>query len=166
MEFLKKCKMLFDNILAFATVVSLVCMMFTVIIQVFARFFLPQAPAWTEEASRIFFIYTSAFASGLALERKAFVSLGIIDHYCKGRMLFYVRLSVSVVSMIFAFLVAYVSLEFVENGATQTAPTLRFLTMDSIFISITIMMGTIGFYGILEVYSIITDHLEHKESVQ
>ncbi len=146
--FLKK---ILDTILAAGAIISLICMVCAVIVQVFARFFLPQAPSWTEEVSRIFFIYATAFASGLALERNIFVSLGLLDNYCKGRKLYVLKLLVSLISTVFAIIVAYVSWEFVEIGEMQTAPTLRFLTMDYIFFSITIMMGMIGLYGLLEV---------------
>ncbi len=166
MRLLSFIKKILDTVLAVGAIVSMVCMVVTVLIQVFARFFLPQAPAWTEEASRIFFIYITAFASGLALERNAFVSLGIIEQYCRGRLLFFVRLLVGCVSVFFALLISYVSFEFVEVGTMQNAPTLRFLTMDYVFISITLMMGMVGLYGVIDLLNIIKSQVCMKEKTK
>lgn len=151
MSVLRVCKRILDTLLAAGAITSLICMVAVVIIQVYSRFLMARAPSWTEEASRIFFIYTSAFASGLALERNAFVSLGLLDHYIKGRLLIFSRLLVSMISTFFALLIAYVSLEYVEIGKMQTLPTLNFLTMDYILASITIMMGMVGLYGFLDI---------------
>ena len=164
MSVLRLFKKILDTVLVIGAMTSLVCMVITVIIQVFARFFLPQAPAWTEEASRIFFIYISTFASGLAFERKAFVSLGIIDHYFKGTWLFVIRFVVNIVSAFLAFLIAYVSFEFVEFGQMETSPTLRFLTMNYVFASITIMMGMIGLYVVIDILGMAKYRLTQKES--
>ena len=152
MAVLKWFKKILDTMLAAGAITSLTCMVAVVIIQVYSRFFMDQAPSWTEEAARIFFIYTTAFASGLALERNAFVSLGLLDHYIKGMLLLLFRLLVSFVSTVFAFLIAYVSLEYVEIGGMQTLPTMRFITMDYVLASITIMMGMVGLYGLFEVF--------------
>ncbi len=164
MSILRLFKKILDTLLVIGAITSLICMVITVIIQVFARFCLPQAPAWTEEASRIFFIYISTFAGGLAFERKAFVSLGIIDHYFKGVWLFGIRLIVNIVSAFLVLLIAYVSFEFVEFGQMETSPTLRFLTMNYVFASITIMMGMIGIYVVIDILCMIKYRLTQKES--
>ena len=47
----------------------------TVCVQVFARFFLPSAPDWTEELARIFFIFSVGFGAGLAIRDHGYVNL-------------------------------------------------------------------------------------------
>ena len=63
--------------LKYGTFVSSFGFIVTVSIQVFSRYFLENVPAWTEEASRILFIYAIAFASGLAFKGNYFVKLNI-----------------------------------------------------------------------------------------
>ena len=156
-------KKVLDTVLMVGAITSMTCMVVAVIIQVFARFVLPQAPSWTEEVSRIFFIYITAFASGLALERNVFVSLGLLEHYLNARVAGLVSILISIISTIFAFVISYVSLEFVEIGGMQTAPTLSFVTMDYVFISITIMMGMIGLYGVFDIIGNAVLLLKHGE---
>ena len=163
MKFLRFLKKLLDTVLIVGAITSMICMVVSVIIQVFARFCLPQAPSWTEEVSRIFFIYITAFASGIALERNVFVSLGFLDHYLHERAASLARLFISIISTVFAFIVSYVSLEFVEIGGMQTAPTLNFLTMDYVFISITLMMGMIGIYGVFDILGLVVSFCRHGE---
>ncbi|NJO01809.1 MAG: TRAP transporter small permease subunit [Bacteroidia bacterium] len=49
-----------------------------VLVQIVARFMLVQAPAWTEELARIFFIYAVSFAAGLALKQNYFVAIDLV----------------------------------------------------------------------------------------
>ncbi|MDT8902910.1 TRAP transporter small permease [Anaeroselena agilis] len=69
---------LMDKFLKFGAVVCVGGMIAVVILQVYARALLPQVPAWTEEASRLFFIYTIGFAAGPAIFEKAYVNVDVV----------------------------------------------------------------------------------------
>ena len=64
-------------VLKYGTFVSSFGFIITVSIQVFSRYILENVPVWTEEASRILFIYSIAFASGLAYKGNYFVKLDL-----------------------------------------------------------------------------------------
>ena len=66
-----------EKALKYGTLVSSFALIFSVLLQIYARFFMSNTPAWTEETSRIFFIYTVSFASGLALKDNYFVYLDV-----------------------------------------------------------------------------------------
>ena len=56
-------------------------MIVAVVIQVFARTFMEQTPLWTEEASRLCFIWCVAFAAGPAVRERAYVDVdSFINH--------------------------------------------------------------------------------------
>lgn len=67
-----------DKIFAFLTSISFIAFIGAVLIQIFSRTFLPRTPAWTEEISRYFFIYSVAFASGLAVRNNSYVAVDIL----------------------------------------------------------------------------------------
>ena len=68
-------KIFFSKFLKYGTLITSLGFVITVSLQIFARFFLSDVPPWTEEASRILFIYAIAFASGLAYRANYFVFL-------------------------------------------------------------------------------------------
>ncbi|MEM1124879.1 MAG: TRAP transporter small permease subunit, partial [Bacteroidota bacterium] len=67
----------FTKFLKYGTLISTYGLIGSVLLQIFARFFLTNTPAWTEEASRLFFIYAMAFAAGLALKSDEYVALDL-----------------------------------------------------------------------------------------
>ena len=68
-------KNLLLKLLKYGTLLTTLGFILTVSLQIFGRFFLSDVPPWTEEASRILFIYGIAFASGLAFRGNYFVYL-------------------------------------------------------------------------------------------
>ena len=52
---------MFGKILSAGTLISTLALLSSVIIQIYGRFFMESAPSWTEEAARVFFIYTMSF---------------------------------------------------------------------------------------------------------
>lgn len=69
---------LMDKVLKLGAVLCVGGMIAVVILQVYARALLPQVPAWTEEASRLMFIYTIGFAAGPAILQKAYVNVDVL----------------------------------------------------------------------------------------
>ena len=70
-----KFKIFLSTFLKYGTLLTSLGFISTVSLQIFARFFLTDVPPWTEEASRILFIYSISFASGLAYRGNYFVYL-------------------------------------------------------------------------------------------
>ncbi|MBV5349965.1 TRAP transporter small permease subunit, partial [bacterium] len=64
-----------DQWLRVGAILSMFLLLGVVLLQVFARVALPQVPAWTEEASRLFFMWSVAFAAGPAVREQAYVDV-------------------------------------------------------------------------------------------
>ena len=75
-----------SRFLKIGTLVSTLALVLSVVIQIYARFFMENAPSWTEEASRVFFIYAISFASGLAFRQHYFVFLDLISNRLSPKM--------------------------------------------------------------------------------
>ena len=70
-----KFKLFLSKFLKIGTLITSIGFIITVLLQIFARFLLNDVPPWTEEASRMLFIYSISFASGLAYRGNYFVFL-------------------------------------------------------------------------------------------
>ena len=75
---MQKRKSCIEKALEYMVIFTFTALIAVVFLQVFARFFLPKAPSWTEEASRFFFIYSIAFGAPLALKRGEYVRVDIL----------------------------------------------------------------------------------------
>ncbi len=134
--------------LKYGTLLTSIGFILTVSLQIYGRFFLSDVPPWTEEASRILFIYGIAFASGLAFRGNYFVYLEA----------FYVGISdkakkiIDLISPILSFLLfsicGFHTLSLLEMGLSEYSPSLQ-LIMVVPFFSILILSLTIGYYSLI-----------------
>jgi len=141
-------KTLLSKSLKYGTLLTSVGFILTVSLQIYARFFLSDVPPWTEEASRILFIYAIAFASGLAFRGNYFVYLEA----------FYVGLSdktkklIDLISPILTFLLfgncSFHTLKLLEMGLSEYSPSLQ-LIMVVPFFSIMILSLSISYFSLL-----------------
>ena len=138
-----------DRILEICTVLSFTGMILVVSIQVFSRFLLPQAPHWTEEASRILFIYTGSFAAGLAVKNKGYVAVDTFVNLLSPRKQLFLNCGTQSVVTAFMFLTAWLSTTFVKVGAMQMSSSLR-IPMNYVFASIFVMTFFIGVYSLID----------------
>jgi TRAP-type transport system small permease protein len=140
-----------DRVLEFATLVCFIAMIGVVVIQVYARFFMNQAPPWTEEIARVFFAGGIAFASPLGMKHKQYVRVDLLVNKLKGLPLLISELVINVSITGFLWLVSYISIDFVKLGLKQRASTLDF-PMGIPFAGITVATFFIGVYSLLQVY--------------
>lgn len=140
---------LMDKTLELFTVISFTGMIVVVSVQVFSRFLLPQAPHWTEEASRILFIYTGSFAAGLAVKRQAYVAVDTFVNLLPPRKQLFLNCGTQMVVIAFMFLTAWLSTTLVRVGATQMSSALR-IPMNYVFASIFVMTFFIGIYSLID----------------
>lgn len=119
---MKRIEALIAEFLKYGTLLATVCLIGTVLLQIFARFLLAQAPAWTEEASRLFFIYAIAFAAGLALKEEYYVHWDLL--YKKlplaGRR--FMDLLIPALVLLLFVLMAIYSLSFIQMGFAEQSP--------------------------------------------
>jgi len=146
---LKTLNAIMDKVLEAGTLLSLLSMITVVSIQVFARFALPKAPPWTEEAARIFFVYTVAFAGGLAVKAHAFVAVDTFVTMLPGKAQTILKMVIYAVTAAFMGLIAYHSTTYISVGSIQLSPALR-VRMSYVFASTFIVSFFIAVYSLIE----------------
>lgn len=147
---MKKIAKLIDRILEGGTLVSFVALIAVVFLQVFARFALPKTPHWTEEASRIFFIYTVCFAGGLAVRDKAYVNVDLILVRFRGRIRAFLQLLLDGMVAAFMTVVLFYSIPFVKIGMIQKSAALG-VTMSYLFASMLLLSGSVILYTLYDI---------------
>jgi TRAP-type C4-dicarboxylate transport system permease small subunit len=96
-----------------------------VALQVFARTFLPQAPVWTEEYSRIALVYAAALGAGWALRTGDMVNVDIVIAFLDRRARLALELVVMAVIIVFCALQISPAMRFITIGAMQTSAALE-----------------------------------------
>jgi TRAP-type C4-dicarboxylate transport system permease small subunit len=138
------------KLLEWGTLIGAFGLIFTVILQIVSRrLFTEQAPAWTEEASRFFFIYAISFAAGLAQKEDYFVSMDYFYRKFRPRTRKYLDLSISFMSIILFAVMTVFSVHFIILGTVETSPSLG-LPMSIAFTSMLVMSGSILYYLIIQ----------------
>lgn len=132
---------------------GLICVVF---LQVFSRFLLPKAPSWTEELSRILFIYAISFAAPLALLRNEYVRVDILVGKLPEKIQKAIEIIIYIILTIFSGIIAYSGVQFSLLGRYQTSPAMGFTMMYSYI--------AIGFSGMfLTLFSLIIIRRKMKE---
>ncbi len=152
---MKKVKFIMDKMLEAGALLSFLGMITVVSIQVFARFALPKAPSWTEEAARIFFIYTVSFAGGLAVKANAFVYVDTLINFFSPKIQTCLKILIHLVISLFMGIVAFQSIGYIKIGVIQSSPALR-IPMSYVFTSTFIMSFFIGLYSLIELGKTLT----------
>ncbi len=112
------------KILEVGAVISFTALISVVTLQVFARFMLPKAPSWTEEASRFLFIYSVAFSAPLALKRGEYVKVDIAVSRLPEKIVEKLEGVIYTALSIFFMLITYHGYTFASLGTIQTSPAL------------------------------------------
>jgi len=140
-----------------ATLISTICLVLIVLLQIFARFFLADAPAWTEEASRIFFIYAISFGAGLALKDNYYVQMDLLFEQLSDKAKFYLELITLLFVLALFGLFLWHSIAFFQMGLVETSPSLK-IPMAVTFASMIILSASLCFYVIVELRKLILLH--------
>lgn len=139
-----------SRILKYGTLISCYLLIGSVLLQIYARFFMENTPAWTEETSRLFFIYTIAFAAGLAVKSDYYVYLDILFEkmapLTKKRLL----LGIHIVTLVMFAIMCVYSVQLVKLGFREKSPSMD-IPMAVAFISIFLMSASVSYYALLEV---------------
>lgn len=148
---MRKFLSLFGRVLEFSTIVTFLALVAVVLLQIFARLFLPKSPHWTEEASRFLFIYTVSFASGLAIREKAFVNVDVFTNMLPERGRQWLQIFLDLLVAAFMAVVFHYSLKNLGIGGMQTSASLQ-IPMNYIFASMSVLSGTVVLYSLTEVF--------------
>lgn len=138
------------RLLKYGTLISTYGLIASVLLQIYARFFLENTPAWTEETSRLFFIYAISFASGLALKNHYYVHLDVVFDQFSAKVQRNLLLVIQVSTLILFAFIAYFALQFVIQGHQESSPSMG-TPMSFAFFSIFLMTASISYYAALEI---------------
>ena len=141
-------KIFLSKFLKYGTLLTSLGFVMTVSLQIFARFFLSDVPPWTEEASRILFIYAIAFSSGLAYRGNYFVFLEAFYASFSDILKKKIDLISPVLSLVLFGFCGFYSLSMLEMGLNEYSPTLHILMIIP-FLSIFILSLSITYYSLM-----------------
>ncbi|EDY85238.1 TRAP transporter, DctQ-like membrane protein [Verrucomicrobiia bacterium DG1235] len=116
-------------------------MIAVVALQVFARAFLEKAPPWTEEASRICFLYLIAFGIGPAIRDKKLVRLELLNSYLSPKANHILQFCIQIFITALALILTYQSYKFVSTGIYETSPALG-IQMSFLFASMLLLSAS------------------------
>ena len=141
-------KIFLSKFLKYGTLLTSLGFVMTVSLQIFARFFLSDVPPWTEEASRILFIYAIAFSSGLAYRGNYFVFLEAFYASFSDILKKKIDLISPILSLVLFGFCGFYSLSMLEMGLNEYSPTLHILMIIP-FLSIFILSLSISYYSLM-----------------
>ncbi len=131
--------------LKIGTLWSTVGFILMVILQIFARFFLESAPSWTEEASRLFFMYAISFGAGLALKSKYYVHLDMFYNSFPKKVRKALTIIIPIATFLLFAIIAIYAVQLIILGFPEKSPSMGF-RMAFAFLSILIMALGVLFY--------------------
>ncbi|MGB5554611.1 MAG: TRAP transporter small permease subunit [Flavobacteriaceae bacterium] len=134
------------RILKIGTLVSTWGLIAMVLLQIVCRFSWFETPSWTEEASRILFIYAIAFASGLALKTNYYVHLDMFYNSLPLAIRRFLDKSIPIVIFILFAVFSFYSIKFILLGIVEKSPSMGF-NMGVSFCSMFIVGITICYYA-------------------
>jgi TRAP-type C4-dicarboxylate transport system permease small subunit len=143
-----KFKIFLSTFLKYGTLLTSLGFISTVSLQIFARFFLTDVPPWTEEASRILFIYSISFASGLAYRGNYFVYLEVFYLGFSSKIKKVVNLVSSILSFFLFAITARYALSVFQMGFSESSPSLQIM-MAIPFFSLLVLSCSVSFYSLL-----------------
>ena len=128
------------------TIVSTIALIMSVLMQIYGRFLMENAPSWTEEASRLFFIYAISFASGLAYKQNYFVFLDLISTKINAKNDLLLEKIVHGLVFILFLIIAVFSIFYINLGLAEKSPSMG-MNMSISFASIFLMAFSICFFS-------------------
>ena len=113
-----------DSWLRAGAILSMFMLLGVVLLQVFARLALPQVPAWTEEASRFFFIWAVAFAAGPAVREQAYVDVDSLTVHLPQKLQLWLAIVLDSALVLFCGLMVHESTKLILTLEGQTSAAL------------------------------------------
>lgn len=138
------------HILKYGALLSTWGLIFTVLLQIFCRFTPIATPSWTEEASRIFFIYAMSFAAGLAMKNDYYVHLDMFYNQFPPRFQRFLVKAIPVITFFLFGVMAIYAIQFIVLGVPEQSPSMGF-NMGIAFFSMFIMSVSICYYLLIKI---------------
>lgn len=142
------------RVLKIGTLLSTWGLITSVLLQIFFRFTPFQTPSWTEEASRLLFIYAMSFAAGLAMKSEYFVHLDMFYDRLSGNWQQFLLKAIPIITFTLFAIMAVFSVRFILLGIPEKSPSMGF-NMGVAFFSMLIMSASICYYLWIKIRNIL-----------
>lgn len=143
----KRIKSFLDNLLVVTALTMLAAMTLIILYQVFMRQFLHSTPSWSEELSRILFIWVAFFGIAYGFKKKLHIGVGVIAEMLPEKIQGFFELVAKLVIIIFGLLMIFYGIHFTKLMMESTLPGLR-LPSSYLYMIIPISGFYILMYGI------------------
>lgn len=117
----------------------------SVLLQIFARFFLPNTPPWTEESSRLFFIYAIAFSAGLAFESGEYVALDWFYEQMPAWLKQGLKAFIPLLCGLLFGIIAIYAVQFIQLGHAERSPGMK-IRMSYVFFSLFVLAAALSYF--------------------
>ena len=154
-----------ERLIKWAIFVVFALMIVAVMVQVFARTFLPQPPLWTEEASRVALLYIVGLGTGASVLTGDLVNVDLALMVMPKAMRKFCELASAVLVSAFGFFLVPGAWEFTQSGTMQTSPTLE-TPMQYIFASMPVFAVLLGTFGLVKVVQLVTGSADSELPAQ
>lgn len=151
---MRKAACYFSYFLKIGTLITTMGLMASVLIQIYARFFMENAPSWTEEASRVLFIYAISFASGLAYKQNYFVFLDLLSGRLSSKSEVILKNTVNMIVFLLFLIIAVYAVAYIKLGLAESSPSLG-MNMSVSFFSMLLMAVSICFFSGIKIIELI-----------
>lgn len=152
---MRKLEQILDRIFGFFSILFLVCLILTVLLQVVSRTLLPQSPSWTEEVSRFFFVSGVLYTAGMAKRRNAYVNVDILEQKLQANAKKIYSVFINLLVLGFNLVVFVESIGFTQSGASFVASTIP-LSMNYVYFGTVVYSFFIMVYTVFDIIDIIT----------
>ena len=140
---MRTCGKVFDKTFETVDCLLYVVMIGVVLLQIFARVFLPKVPAWTEELSRYLQVYLVAFATGSAIKYNSFVSVDTIFNFTGPKTTKVIKTINSIVTVVLFCFIFVSSIDMYKIGIPRQTVTMAPMTMNCIYFSMILLSASV-----------------------
>ena len=138
-----------SRLLKYGTLLSTYGLIGSVLLQIFARFFLANTPPWTEEVARLCFIYATAFAAALALKQQYYVHLDALFNRLPAKLQKWLLVAIPAGSLLLFATLGLFAVLFVLRGYQELSPSMP-IPMSLTFFSMIVLGIFMSYYAALD----------------
>jgi TRAP-type transport system small permease protein len=119
-----------------------------VLAQIFFRFVIRMSVPWTEEISRLTFVYLAFFGGAIALREGTMIVVDTVPNLVKGRAKHLLNLLIYIASLIYILIMFKGSLYMVKLAWPTTLATVQWISNGWMYIAMVISFGLMIVYSI------------------
>ena len=148
MKALKTIKLILDRLLLVVALTLLAAMIVIIIHQVFSRQFLNSTPSWSEELSRILFVWVSLLGIAYGFKERLHIALGLVVNMMPSKVQDVFDYIAKVLVIFFGIIMMYYGWNFTTLMANNTMPGTG-LPSSIQYLSIPVSGFYVTMYGVL-----------------